>query len=732
MMFPITLGRMTAALALFAASCLVGAPAWAQFGSGAAAQRIAPAIAASTRDPAPGKSFSVAISMDPKPGWHGYWVNPGDSGKPAEVTWTAPAGTTAAPIRHPAPSTIESAGFISYVHAGPFVLLTRLTLPASLPMGSKVHLVANVEWLACSDTLCVPEKASLPLDLTIGTGAPDEANAALFASARDALPKRVASVGTYRVGKDAIAITLPLPNTVGTSARLYPSTTDFFPASARQISARTANGLQFTVPTGEGKPLGKFSGVVVADGQSYAVEATSKNQTTAVAEPPLAADSDEALPEVNSPPARSGEAEGPAQSDDQSDRPAVAQGVMVTLLFALLGGLLLNLMPCVFPILSLKALSLARSGESAAKARSDALAYAAGTITVCVALGVLLLVLRAGGSEVGWSFQLQDPRVVLGLMLLMIAMTLNLAGVFEMSAPSINGVNSPERGMGGSFLTGVLSAIIATPCSGPFMAGALGAALVLPPAAAIAVFAGLGLGMALPFLAIGFVPALRDRLPRPGRWMVTFRHVLVIPTLATAVGLAWVLGRQTSTDGMAMGLAAAASLGVALWWYGHRQRSPAGARWAILAPAAFAALALVVDLPVARLQAATPVALTAKRQPFSAERLAALRAQGTPVFLDFTADWCLSCKVNERVAIDTDKVRAAFKDAGVVTMTGDWTRGDSEITAFLAAHGRSSIPFYLFYPPGGEPVTLPQILTSGTLAALAGNEHQAKPLAGVS
>jgi len=314
---------------------------------------------------------------------------------------------------------------------------------------------------------------------------------------------------------------------------------------------------------------------------------------------------------------------------------------------------------------------------------------------------------------VGWAFQLQDPRVIMLLLLLVTAIALNLAGLFQL--PMLTGGNGLTRGGGvrGAFFTGALAAFVATPCTGPFLGFALGAALVLPTWAALAVFAGLGLGLALPFLALGFIPALRRRLPKPGAWMERFQRILSVPMFLTAVGLAWVLGRQTGVDGMTLGLAAALLLGIGLWWFGRH------GGWV---PLAAVALAVAAALLLVRTSdaAPTPVSDALGAEPFSEARLAELRAAGTPVFVNFTADWCLTCKVNERAALDRAEVAAAFRARGIRVLVGDWTRGDPAIGRFLERHGRSGVPLYLYYPPGGEAEILPQILTVGRLTSLGG------------
>jgi thiol:disulfide interchange protein len=401
-----------------------------------------------------------------------------------------------------------------------------------------------------------------------------------------------------------------------------------------------------------------------------------------------------------------------------TDSSAANAGLLATILLSLgaavLGGIILNIMPCVFPIISLKALSLAKAGETTAHARREALAYAAGVILVCAALGGVLLLLRSGGEAVGWAFQLQDPRVSLILLLLVSIIGFNLAGLFELPVLSFGGRLADSGGTGGAFWTGMLAAFVATPCTGPFMAGALGAALLLPGAAALAIFVGLGLGIALPFLLLGFIPALRKRLPRPGPWMDTARRILSVPMFATAIGLAWIVGRQAGVNAMAVSLGAVALAAVALWWGGERQRRGRRHAWVPALPLLLAALVLVPILPQERSEAAA-----AGSQAFSADRLAALRKENRPVFLYFTADWCLTCKVNEKAAIERSEVEQAFATKGIVTLVGDWTSGDPAISRFLAERGRAGVPLYLFYPAGGgEPVELPQVLTPSMLTAL--------------
>ncbi len=385
------------------------------------------------------------------------------------------------------------------------------------------------------------------------------------------------------------------------------------------------------------------------------------------------------------------------------------------LVSALLGGLLLNLMPCVFPILSLKALSLARAGESAGQARAEGLAYSAGVILACLALGALLLALRAAGQQVGWAFQLQEPLVVAALLLLATAITANLLGLYEFAIRGFARAGSPQ----GAFATGLLAAFVATPCTGPFMAAAMGAALLLPVGQALALFATLGLGLALPFLALAYVPALRRMLPRPGAWMAAFKRWMALPMGLTALALAW-LAWRVGGDGFALAaLALAVGLIAGLTWVGRSQRGgrPAGIAVLALLVAVTGATALLPQLATG---GGAESASLLPTKPFSESALAKARASGKPVFVWFTADWCLTCKVNERVAIERESTRDAFAKAGVVVLRGDWTRRDPAITRFLTAHGAAGVPLYLWYPASGSaPRQLDQVLGPDTLADLA-------------
>jgi thiol:disulfide interchange protein len=657
-----------------------------------AATHITPTLVAESAAPAAGQVTTLALAMKPDKGWHGYWKNPGDSGVETSIAWDLPKGVSIGPLAYPVPHRLLIAGLMNYVYEADYAHLMELRLDPGSAAGTRLPIRGRANWLACTDEICVPEQADLAIDLVAGDGRIEPAGRARFDAWRAALPRPLGGEARFAIsgGKFRLGVPLPAAHAIG-EAYFYPLTDGVIDYAAPQAASRNGDMLVIETKAREGAE-GRVEGVLaIGDGQGLSLVATPGE--VAAAGVPL---------------------------QGASEAVGGARAILLALAGALIGGLLLNVMPCVFPILSLKALSLARAGESQADARAEALAYAAGAILICMMLGGVLLGLRAGGSAVGWAFQLQDPRVILLLLLLVVAIALNLAGVFDLTAISGGGNLTAQGGLAGAFWTGALAAFVATPCTGPFMGAALGAALVLPAAAAMAVFAGLGLGLALPFLLIGFVPAARRALPRPGAWMDRLRRILAIPMFATALGLAWILGRQAGVDGMTMGLGAALLLGLGLWWVGRRQAIGRPRAWWPVIPAAAAALALLALTPrEAAIAAAKPESLLGA-EPFSEARLAALRNAGRPVFLYFTADWCLTCKVNERAAIERAEVAQAFRDKKIAVMVGDWTRGDPVIGRFLAAHGRSGVPLYLFYPKGGGPQLLPQILTPGRLTALAG------------
>ena len=644
----------------------------------------------------PGATTSVALVMRPAPGWHGYWSNPGDAGFAMQVTWRVPAGATVGTLLYPVPQVLLIGGLMNHVYASDYAVLAPLTLPSAARAGDRLPISASAQWLACSATICVPEHAKLHATVTVATPSEVIATDPRFDTWRALLPAPLAAEAHYAVAGGTLRLALPFPATARiTAPHLFAEQDRIVDYPAPQSFARAGDVLVIALLRAAGNPPvpASWSGVLRlgAAGDGLRFTATPGRVPA-----------------------------GGVALEPARDIPPALDRLPWLLLAALAGGLLLNVMPCVFPILSLKALSLARAGGDGRVARREALAYSAGVILACLALGGLLLALRAGGSAVGWAFQLQEPGVVAALLVLALAITANLLGLFEFAVPGFATRGASGHGLRGAFATGLLAAFVATPCTGPFMAGAMGAALLLPVAAGLALFAALGLGIALPFLAIGFAPALRRLLPRPGPWMGWFRRLMAVPMALTALALAWLASRLAGWSFALAAVALAAGVLAILAWIGREQR--AGRTVAVPALAGLAGLALIAALglpmTVRAPRADAPDLLESR--PFSEPALAEARAAHHPVFVYFTADWCLTCKVNERLAIERAPTRAAFARAGVVVLKGDWTRRDPAITRFLTAQGAAGVPLYLWYRADGDAaVMLPQVLTANILPTLA-------------
>jgi DsbC/DsbD-like thiol-disulfide interchange protein/cytochrome c biogenesis protein CcdA len=640
------------------------APALAQ------AQHITPALVA--EGPAlPGGEVELALHMRPAPGWHGYWLNPGDAGLPMDVKWQLPGGFAAGPLRYPVPTRLEIANLMNYVYERDYAVLVRLKVPAGAR--GTVPIRAQAHWLACTDKICVPEQGELALDLPVGSGTP---NRAQFDQWRRALPRPLATVAHFEAAPGVLRVAIPIPAGVAIDQPyLFPITDGPVDYEASQSFRRAGDWLVAELAR-KGAVGKSFDGVIaLGDGRGLEFRA----------EP------------------------GPVPAGGSKVGGLGASAILWAVLGAIAGGILLNLMPCVFPILALKALHLSRAGGDRREARSDALGYTAGAIVGTGALGAVLLAIRAAGAEAGWAFQLQDPRSIMLLLLLAVAITANLVGLFEL--PVLGGRARPA----GSFGTGALAAFVATPCAGPFLGAALGTALLLPLAGSLAVFAALGLGLANPFVVVAFVPAVRAKLPRPGPWMKRLQHFLAIPMAATAVACLWLLQRQGGQSGLVLGLLATALFVAILAGYGFVQRRSLAIGWVVL-PLGAAAVALALwQVP----PPSGAVAAVAGAERWSPETTASYTAHGRKVFVYFTADWCLTCKVNEAAAIDRAEVRKAFDQAGVKVLAGDWTNGDPAITRFLESRGRAGVPFYLWYAPGQPPEELPQVLTPQMLISRA-------------
>jgi DsbC/DsbD-like thiol-disulfide interchange protein/cytochrome c biogenesis protein CcdA len=632
-----------------------------------------------------GGETRIAIRFTPKSDeWHGYWSNPGDVGLGMQIEWDLPAGVTIGDFHYPPPKTLLIGGLMNHVFEGDYAVVAPLRVAPDAAVDGPFELTGKAFYLACTDKICVPQEARLRAVVGVGQAPNGAREDPRFAAFQSALAAPLDQPARFAVEGDRLRIAIPLPASldVGTP-HVFVGNRELVRYAAPQRFARADDLLVAEIPLAEGAATpDNLSGIVrLGDGTGLQF-----------------AGAPGAVP-TGGEPIRTG-----------TDLPPW----WALLGAALLGGLVLNIMPCVFPILSLKALSLAKAGDAQASARKDALAYTAGVVIACLALGGLLLVLRASGEAIGWAFQLQEPGVVVALFLLAVALTANFLGAFEIPGMAITGGGASGRG---SFATGLLAAFVATPCTGPFMAAALGAALVLPWPLALGLFAALGLGIALPFLLVGFVPAIRRRLPRPGKWMETFRRWMALPMGLTALALGWLLWRIGGWNWLAIVVTLGALVVAMLVQAGRAQRASRPALLYGLSLAATAAFALLV------IPEPTPPAAQADMldsQPFSEAALAQARAANRPVFLYFTADWCLTCKVNESLAIETQASAQALGAADAVVLRGDWTRRDPAITAFLTQQGVAGVPLYLWYAPGAsEPQRLPQVLTPQVLPDLA-------------
>ncbi len=661
---------------------------------------------------APGTTLSLALHQRLSGLWHTYWENPGDSGLATTLRWTLPEGVEAGPIQWPTPERLAIPPLMNYGYSGEAVLITDVTLPADWPVGQPVEIRLEADWLVC-ETICVPEAQAYTLSLpTAETPVVDPAVAEVFARGRATQPAPAPDLPLrWSAGEEAVSVTVAAEEfAAGALEEVY-----FFPAAwglvnhaADQPAEAGPQGLTLTAPKGDGWYMeaieGPVAGVLVATDISGPEPV--KIALTVTAEPGTAA---------------SATALGTAAGGGVAP-------VLAAVGLAVLGGLILNLMPCVFPVLALKALSFAGQGNaSRAERRAGGLAYGAGVVVSFLAIAGLLVVLKAAGAAVGWGFQLQSPMVVGALAYVLFAVGLNLSGVFAVPSrfAGIGGRLADRDGHAGSFFTGVLAVVVASPCTAPFMGAALGYGLTQPWSVTLLVFAGLAVGFAAPIVALSMVPALGRQLPKPGAWMERLRQALAFPMYLAAVWLVWVFGKLTGVDAMLALLIGMVLVAIAAWALGSGlPTSPNGRRAATIAAVvallgAGAALTPALAPPAETVQASTDGA-----EPYDAQRLATLRAEGRPVFLNFTADWCISCKVNERLVLKSSTFADALEAAGAAYMIGDWTRRDGEILAVLESFGRAGVPLYLVYPAdGGEPEILPQILTwdsvTGALTAAA-------------
>lgn len=706
------MNRLLAPVLALALGLVAPALAYAQSGALPDAEaKVHASLVAERQGVTPGGTVTVALNEVIRKDWHTYWVNPGDSGAPTTIKWKLPDGWTADPIQWPYPKRLPVGPLMNFGYEDQVALLSDLKAPADAKPGDVATISADVMWLVCSD-VCVPEETHLTLPLSIAEAPPppDAKNAGLFAEARAKLPHASPWKAVYDAGDKRFAVLIESAELVSARPReaaFYPYTDGYVEAAAPQLTGTSDKGFVIQSTTGyklatKDKRAGvkELKGLLVLTGSDGRVDALNVD-----AEPSAI----------------------PAASVTLVENVQSDVGLWQALLFAFLGGLILNLMPCVFPVLSMKALALTAKRESPGLAKVSALAYGAGVILSFVALAAALLAFRAGGASLGWGFQLQQPLFVAALALLMFAIGLNLSGVYEVGGGNVANFGNRlagKEGAAGSFFTGVLAVAVATPCTAPFMGAAMGYALTVSGAMSLAVFAALGLGFAAPFVVLGLWPRALRVLPRPGTWMTTLRQVLAFPMYGAAVWLVWVLSLQAGSDGVLAALAAALALSFGLWMYGRSQLAEGRSRKIGFAAAAVAVLAAIMLVPLAGAgarPASSAAAVTEgalSYEPFSAAKLASLREEGRPVFVNATAAWCITCLVNEKVALSSGRLADAFAEHKVAALKADWTNQDSEITALLASQGRSGVPLYLYYAPGAEkPAVLPQLLTESTVMA---------------
>lgn len=668
----------------------------------------------------PGQPFQVALRIQMAPKWHVYWMNPGDSGLPPTLNLNLPEGWEKSELDFPFPDRYAVGPLMSYGYEDEVLYFFTLTPPADTPIGTTVNIGGEANWLVCRE-LCLPDGNEVSLSITFAenAGAPTEF-AERFAETRRMLPVKIDGLqATAELEGETIILRVVAPAGVTWAEGEYyffASTDDIVEHPDPQPVTIEGDVLILQIPTSiffDPTATETISGLLLGpEGFSW----TSEEGIRA------------AWIETNL-----GNAEGAAAAagTTSAGSPAVQLGLVSAIGLALLGGLILNIMPCVFPVLSIKVLSFVnQAGHKHSLIRLHGLAFAAGVVLSFWVLAGLMIALQAAGNQVGWAFQMQNPYFTAFLVLLMVAIGLNLLGVFEIGhgLTRLGSVGGSGGGLGSSFWVGVLAVIVATPCTAPFMAAAVGWAFSQSPLVIFIVMTALGVGMSVPYLVLTIAPKLIDLLPKPGPWMESFKQILAFPMFLVAAWLLSVFASLTSTQGLTALLFGAIFLGMAIWAI---RRWPLGSLTSgrKVTAGVFTSILLLSGVyglyqgprMVERRVAAAPVASPDQLQPgewyaFSLATMDSLKESGKPFFIDFTADWCINCKVNKSVALDRPAVQESFRDRGVIKLVADWTQYDQEITDILNQHGRQGIPFYLLYPGnGGEPIILPELLTEGIM-----------------
>lgn len=640
----------------------------------------------------PGKTAQLALRQSIKSHWHTYWRNPGDSGEATQLHLNLPDGFKMSDFTWPAPQRLPLGPLVNYGYEGDVILPFTLDIPDTVKSGESITLGGDATWLVCND-VCIPEEATLSITLPVSKTASATRHAADIQNVLDTHPKPVDGLqATWQRRGDMVTLSVSHADYTSADrvigAYFFPYDSAVLKHAAPQPLEVGKNGFSLTLTPGFSLEDASYdqplAGIIAfGDDENHVVGITANMGGT--------------LPDTAGTPV-----------SNAGDDPTKTT-LPIALVFAFFGGLILNLMPCVFPVLSLKAASFAGHADKPRQLRTQGLMFLAGVLVAFLSLASLLAILKATGESLGWGFQLQSPLMVSLLLLVMLAIALNLSGVFEMGTSLQNAGSGTAKKDGklGAFFTGLLAVVVAAPCTAPFMGTALGFAATQPTIMGLLVFAFLGLGLAAPLVILSFVPQLAKLLPRPGAWMDTFKQLLAFPMYAAAGWLLWVLMRQGGTGAAALGIAIAVTASLALWAYGRRQRTGHGRGMAVIVIASAAAVAFglyTVSAPQEK--------LVVEHEPYSAARLAELNSQNKPVFVYFTAAWCVTCLVNERVALSSESVKATLIDQGYTVLKGDWTNHDADITKALEGYGRAGVPLYVVYntaEPNGK--ILPQILT---------------------
>jgi thiol:disulfide interchange protein/DsbC/DsbD-like thiol-disulfide interchange protein len=681
-----------------------------------ASAQVRASLVAAVTSVQPGQPFTVALRFEHKPHWHTYWVNPG-TGLVTTIGWTLPEGATASDILWPAPKALKdhSGTIVGNGYEGDLLLPVTITPPATLQPGESFTLKAAAEWLMCEDS-CMPGSADLQLTLPVSADAPAaDANFGLRLAAVLANLPRADAAWSVTASRAGAAITLTVK--AAQAGAHTPAGLRFFADDnlaayelPQTVASDGAGGFVLTLPVSPDGPQDapKLTGVLTAEngwlpdgslpGLRVDVPFTKTGaQVGQVGDLPQGGSQTRPTPEPTAP--------APA---------AAPVSLFGTLALAFVGGLILNLMPCVFPVLGIKILGFVnQAGSERRKVVTHGLVFTLGVLLSFWTLAGVLAVLRASGDQLGWGFQLQSPGFVYALALLMLVFAMNMSGVFEfgLSATGVGSNLQMKEGYGGSFFTGILATVVATPCSAPFLAPALGAALALPVTESFLIFTAIAVGLSAPYLLLSIFPQAVKVLPRPGAWMETFKQFMAFPLYATVAYLVWVLAGQTSEGGMLMALFGLVLVAMGVWFYGrwHAPGASAGrARFGVIAGALVCASGLWAGWP----QPPAPTEINWEK--WSEEAVAKYRAEGRPVYVDFTARWCATCQANKKLVFTSAEVLQYFADKKVVALKGDWTNKDPKITAELAKYQRSAVPFNVIWLPGkSDPVLLPELLTPG-------------------